>query len=86
MDVIDHNLELIQLSKRYEVRRNSEGNRYSVYDKESVLSAFYDTDDKKWTYCVSDVCNPSSQFVEVPVGDLNSLIEFTNLLMTERGV
>ena len=80
MDIIDFNLDLINRSKRYEISKNSEGNRYSVYDKESILAAFYTTSDKKWTYGVSDVCNSPVSFVEVPVEDFNSLTDFTRLL------
>ena len=80
MEIIDYNLELINLSRRYEVKRNSEGTRYSVYDNESILAAFYNTDDKKWTYGVSDVCNSPVSFVEVPVEAFNSLVDFTKLL------
>ena len=80
MEAIDHNLELIRLSRRYEVRKNSDENYYSVYDNESILAAFYDIDDKKWTYGVSDVYDSSIQFVEVPLDDFNNLVKFTRKL------
>ena len=46
MDTIKHNLELIDLSKRYSIYKNSEES-YSVVDNMSNLVAHYDIDNNQ---------------------------------------
>ena len=83
MDIVSHNLELIRLSKRYSVSKNSDYNYYSVSDDESCLGAVYDIIDGKWTYGITGVRDCSVDFTEIPVDSLNKLLEFTRLLATE---
>lgn len=80
MDDISRNLELIRLASRYNVRKDSDGTSYSVYDSQSSMTAFYNISDREWTYGISDMYNSSEDFVEISLDDFNSLINFTKLM------
>ena len=81
MKTIDDNLNMIDLAKKkkYEIRKNSD-KTYSVYDKESILAAFYENN--KWTYGVYDVYNSPVSFIGVPIDAYKDLEEFTKLLVS----
>lgn len=51
-----------------------------MYDKESILAAFYENN--KWTYGVYDVYNSPVSFIGVPIDAYKDLEEFTKLLVS----
>ena len=79
MSVVEHNLEMIYLSERYDIQKGDD-NGYTVYDFDNELAAFYDTKDKRWSYYVTDAYNSSVDNIEIKIDALNNLMEFTRLL------
>lgn len=79
MSVIEHNLEMVYLSRRYDIQKGDD-NSYTVYDSDNELAAFYDTTNNKWSYYVTDVYNSSVDYIEIKIDALNNLMEFTRLL------
>ena len=79
MSVIEHNLEMIYLSKRYDIQKGDD-NGYTVYDSDSELAAFYDIASNRWSYYVTDAYNSSVDCIEIKIDALNNLMEFTRLL------